>query len=152
MKLRTSAFARRRGNDSEQHASDSGNVVVEFIGLVAALLLPIVFVATSCWEVACSYFAVSSAAHAAGRAFVVTSSESDARLRVQRIEKVVMNEYGLSTRSLHSSISCSQKPCLTPGGLVTVAISRDLALSIPFFGQRHVTVWGTHSAVVDEAR
>ena len=131
---------------------ENGNVVVEFIGIVMALLVPITFVSTSCWEVARTYLALSSAAHASARAYVVTELESTAHSRSTRVVKAVLTERGIPVSSTHTKIVCSANPCLTPAGLVTVSIRRDVVISVPVFGKRSVIVWGTHTAVVDEAR
>ena len=134
-------------------SSDEGNVLVEFIGVIVALLIPISTIAGAATSIAQSYLATDVSARAASRAFVVSSSESRAKTNSRHAALVAFNDVDNSRSSASVAISCSKTPCLTPGGYVTVKVSRKVNLQLPMrFGARSILVSAKHTAVVDELR
>jgi hypothetical protein len=132
-------------------SNEEGNVLVEFIGVIVALLVPISIIAGACISIAQSYLATDVSARAASRAFVVSSSEARARTNSKSAALVSLND--LDTASASVAISCSKTPCLTPGGYVTVKVSRKINLQLPMkLGARSILVSTQHTAVVDELR
>jgi len=54
---------------------------------------------------------------------------------------------------MNTKISCTKNPCLSPGGFVTVKVSKDVKLNLPrALGSRTVVVTAQHTSVVDELR
>jgi hypothetical protein len=132
-------------------SNDEGNVLVEFIGVIVALLVPISIIAGACVSIAQSYLATDVSARTASRAFVVSSSEARARTNSKSAALVALND--LDTASALVAISCSKTPCLTPGSYVTVKVSRKVKLQLPMkLGARSIFVSAQHTAVVDELR
>ena len=56
--------------------TDDGNVIVEFIGITVALLVPLSIIASSSIMVANAYLSTDVSARTAARAFVVSSSDA----------------------------------------------------------------------------
>lgn len=133
--------------------SESGNVIIEFIGVVTALIIPLTVIATASVDVSKAYLGTEVAARAGSRSFVVSSSDSTARSHARSATKVAMEDHGVFDNSVLTSFICSDSPCLTPGGYVTVNVKKTVRLSLPAnFGDRSITVQSSHTAVVDEIR
>lgn len=134
-------------------SSEEGNVLVEFIGLIVALLIPISIIAGACVSIAQSYLATDISARSASRAFVVSSNEARAVTNSRRAAAATFKDFDISKSSASVAISCSKVPCLTPGGYVTVKVSRKVNLQLPLkLGPRSILVSAQHTAVVDELR
>ena len=133
--------------------SDDGNVILEFIGVVVALVVPLTFIAGACISVSQTYLATDAAARAASRAFVSASTDSRAQANARSAARIIMQDHGVLDTTLSTTISCSKTPCLLPSSYVTVVVKRNVKISLPsIFGNRYVTVKASHTGVVDELR
>lgn len=133
--------------------SDTGNVIVEFIGVTVALFLPLSIIANASMLVANSYLSTDISARTAARAFVVSSSDANGTRVANAAAKQVASDFHSQNSEVSTKISCSENPCLSPGGFVTVRVSKEVRLNLPrAFGSRSVIVSGQHTAVVDELR
>jgi hypothetical protein len=132
---------------------DKGNVIVEFIGVTVALLIPISIVASASLIVAQSYLATDMAARNGSRAFVISSNDATANQDARSAANLAMQDHKALDQNVSVSTTCTKNPCLTPGGFVTVTVSRKLDLSLPInLGSRSVSVSAQHTAIVDELR
>jgi hypothetical protein len=133
--------------------ADEGNVVVEFIGITVALLIPLTIISSSCIQVANSYLSAEVSARAAARAFVVSSNDTLGARAAKVSAGFTSQNLSSSEPSSTTRITCTKNPCLTPGGFVTVKVSKEVKLSLPeAFGTRSIFVSSQHTAVVDELR
>lgn len=134
-------------------SQDDGNVVVEFIGVTVAFLIPLSIIASSCIQVANSYLFTDASARTAARAYVVSMSDSVGARAANSAVALTADDFNTDDAGVSTKISCTSKPCLTPGGLVTVSISKQVRLDLPsVFGSRTVLVSSRHTAAVDELR
>lgn len=132
---------------------DDGNVIIEFIGITVALLIPISIVASASLTVAQSYLATDIAARNGSRAFVISSNDATASKNARSAAKLAMQDHNALDENVFVSSACTKNPCLTPGGFVTVTVSRHIDLSLPInLGSRSVQVSAQHTAIVDELR
>lgn len=131
---------------------DEGNVITEFIGVVIGLMIPVMFIATSCWTIVETELAMRTASESMARAYVVAPSEKVAVQRSRSILKLVLSDHGIASSQVRTRITCSQSPCLTAGAAVTVSLTRKTTASIPGFGSRTVTQSQSHTATVDQVR
>jgi Flp pilus assembly protein TadG len=129
-----------------------GNVVVEFVGVIVALLLPLSFLGGACWEVARTQLALRAAAHAASRAFVLSPSSSVATKRVAAVTSAVLRDAGVDVGKTRRSVVCTENPCLTPGGYVTVTLAQAVAIQLPGVGSWNAQIVATDTSVVDVLR
>jgi hypothetical protein len=137
----------------KQVVTDTGNVIVEFIGITVALLVPILVIANSSLSVAHAYVSTEIAARTAARAFVTSSTEVNATRSANLAVGMTAKDFGPSKFSMATKISCSKNPCLSPGGFVTVKVSKDVKLNLPHvLGSRTIVVAAQHTLVVDELR
>lgn len=133
--------------------SDAGNVIIEFIGITVALLVPLSIIASSSILVANAYLAADVSARTAARAYVVSSSDLNAMRAANSAVGLVSQDFNSQNSNKSVKISCTKKPCLSPGGFVTVRVSNEVKLNIPkALGSRSVFVSSQHTAVVDELR
>jgi hypothetical protein len=133
--------------------SDQGNVIVEFIGITVALLVPLSIIANSSILVANAYLATDVSARTAARAFVVSSSDANGSRAANSAAGLIAQDFDSRDAAITTKITCSKNPCLSPGGFVTVRVSKEVRLNLPrAFGSRSVVVASQHTAVVDELR
>ncbi|MDP4666977.1 MAG: hypothetical protein NWS06_03060 [Candidatus Nanopelagicales bacterium] len=133
--------------------SDNGNVIVEFIGVTVALLIPISIVASASLTIAQSYLATDVAARNGSRAFVISNNDATANNDARSAANLSMQDHKALDENVSVSTACSKNPCLTPGGFVTVTVSRQIDLNLPInLGSRSVLVSAQHTAIVDELR
>lgn len=132
---------------------EDGNVIVEFIGITVALLVPLSIIASSSILVANAYLATDVSARTAARAFVVSSSDANGSRAANSAAGLIAQDFDSRDAAITTKITCSKNPCLSPGGFVTVRVSKEVRLNLPrAFGSRSVVVASQHTAVVDELR
>lgn len=137
----------------KQLLPDDGNVIVEFIGVTVALLTPLAIIASACIQVANAHLFTEVSARTAARAYVVSSNDTVGARAANSATGLISNDFNANDSATNIKISCTKKPCLTPGGYVTVTISKQVRLDLPrVFGSRSVLVSSQHTAVVDELR
>jgi len=130
--------------------NEAGNVSLEFMAVVVALLIPLTFIAGAVSSVVKTNLAQESAARAGARAFVVAPTNQLAYLHARAVIATVLSDSGIQSSQVESTISCSQKPCFMRGGVVTVTINRDF--TVPVLGHwlnRHVLVTGSQSVIIN---
>jgi hypothetical protein len=133
--------------------SDDGNVIVEFIGITVALLVPLSIIANSSIMVASAFLSTELSARTAARAFVVSNSDAGGSRAANSAAGLVAQDLDAHNGPIKTKIFCSKKPCLSPGGYVTVRVSKEVVLNLPrALGSRSVIVSSQHTSVVDELR
>lgn len=136
-----------------QAKADDGNVIVEFIGITVALLVPLLIIASSSIMVANAYLSTDVSARTAARAFVVSGSDASGSRAANAAARLVAQDFDSRDAVVTTKITCSKKPCLSPGGFVTVRVRKEVKLNLPrAFGSRNIVVASQHTAVVDELR
>lgn len=134
-------------------AAEDGSAVVEFVFLAVLLLVPLVYLLLAAFQVQRAAYAASAAAREAGRGFVTAASGADAELRARAAADVALRDHGLDADSVGLSVTCSARPCLTPGAAVTVRIDTSVPLPlVPALLGRpaaSVAVHAEHREVVD---
>ncbi|MFC6152571.1 hypothetical protein [Nocardioides yefusunii] len=115
----------RRGRRDE-----SGSAVVEFVWVGLVLLVPVVWILLSVFEVQQGAFATTAAARSAGRAFVLAPDEATARQRAERVARQVLDEQGKESMPLVLEVRCSAGAgaCLSPSSTVTVVVRSGVEL------------------------
>lgn len=142
--------------------ADDGNAVVEFVILVALLMVPLVYLMLAVFRVQGAAYGITEAAREAGRAFVGADSTAAGYRRACTAAEVALQSQFTEadfdcTRNL--SISCPAAGCspsLQPGQTVRVRI--DLAVALPFlpaqvFGHpTGISLHSVHDEIVDSFR
>ena len=115
-----------------QRHDERGSAVVEFSWLALLLLVPLVYVMLAVFDVQRTSYGATTAARAAGRAFVIVPaglSEDEARERAFEAARLAMKDQGVELSSGELKISCDPA-CLEPGSTVTVVL--DTEVPLPF--------------------
>lgn len=116
----------RRGRDED------GSALVEFSWLAILLLIPLVWIVISVFEVQRGAFAVSGAARAAARAYALAPDDSTGSARGRAAARQVFADHGLVEPAL--SFSCPTRgedgSCHAPGAVIRVDVRSQVRLPL----------------------
>lgn len=130
-------------------ATDSGNVLIEFISIALLLIIPITYVAFQTAYVARTYVALTSISSLATRAFVIQPTDQRARqIAALEIARELRAQH-LTKQTFRTSITCTQSPCISPGGFVTLALSGKVKISVPFIKAVEIPLKSSQTLAVD---
>jgi hypothetical protein len=136
---------------------DRGSAVVEFCFLAVLLMVPLLYVLLTVFEVQAATYAVAAATREAGRAFTTTGKDGDPPLRAYQAANLAMGDHGLELAPGQLAIDCPEGTCTGGGAAVRVAIAVEVPL--PFLPAvldgavpASVRVEGTHLEHVDRFR
>lgn len=118
---------RRWGGAARLAADDEGSAVVEFVGLVLLLLVPLVYLVLVVGRLQAGSFAAEAAALGAARVFVASDEPAAAPSRALAAAGVALADQGFDDDPAAAvAITCSAA-CLAPGSEVTV----DVVVRVP---------------------
>jgi len=137
---------------------EGGTAIVEFVWLVILLLVPLLYIVLSVFEVQRSAYAASAAARSASRAYVGAPGQAAGYDRALVAARLAFADQGIDA-AFALTIRCRPRPdrCLTPGSTVIAEISTAARLPLVpdvFEGQaptvavsaRHPSPYGTFRA------
>lgn len=103
---------------------ERGSALIEVTWLSILLLVPLLYVVLSVFEVQRSAFAVNAATRAAGRAYTLAPSEAEAGTRARAAADVAMRDQGLDLSQGSMALGCRPSPrdCLSPGSVIHVRL------------------------------
>jgi len=122
--------------------ADDGNALVEFTYLAVLLMVPLVYVLLTVFQVQRAAFGTTEAARQAGRAFAKAPTTG-----------LALQDQGLADSS-HPVVSCLGGSCLQPGSRVQVTVAYQVRLPLlghVFGDSLHgvIPVTATHTEYVD---
>lgn len=119
-------IGRRRARDEE------GSALIEVTWLAILLLVPLVYVLISVFDVQRGSFAVSAASRAAGRAYTLADNDEQGRRAAREAARVALADQGLGRSSFDLTISCVPDPgdCFQPESVVTVRVRTQVKLPL----------------------
>lgn len=120
--IRPARILRRRRDER-------GSALVELVWLGLLLLVPLVWIVVSVFEVQRGAFAVSGAARAAARAYVLAPDAGTGQARAEAAARQVLTDHGLGGQGMDLSVSCGGEGCLAPGASVTVRLGTSVRLA-----------------------
>ncbi|HET7326144.1 MAG TPA: hypothetical protein VFJ14_02545 [Nocardioidaceae bacterium] len=111
---------------------DAGTAIVEVTWLTLLLLVPLIYLLLSVFQMQRAAFGVDAATRAAGRAYVLAPDVATAEQRAARAAAVAMADQGIALGADALSISCAPTPdaCLQPGSVVTVTLDAQVRLPL----------------------
>jgi hypothetical protein len=130
--------------------NQEGSALVELTWLTILLLVPLVYLVLSVFEVQRAAYGVTTASRAAGRAFVLAPDQAAGHSRAVHAAAVALRDQGLPPSADAVAITCEPDPtrCLQPGSVVVVSLELEVALPLvpSFFGDQApaVRVGSTH--------
>ena len=113
---------------SKRWTDDSGSASLEFLTVGLVLLVPLVYLVVAISVIQAAAFAVEGGARQAARVFVQAPDLATAQNSAQRALDFALADHGVTVPG-GISVSCSESPCLTRRGLVTVTV--QLVVPLP---------------------
>ncbi|WP_205474468.1 hypothetical protein [Nocardioides sp. SYSU D00038] len=115
-----------------QARDDRGSALVELVWLGVLLLVPMLWIVISVFEVQSGAFGVSGAARAAGRAFALAPDDATGRARAEAAARQVLDDHGLKDAPLDVTVTCRPFPrdCHAGTSVVTVRIASRVDLPL----------------------
>ena len=110
----------------------AGSALVELTWLSLLLLMPLLYIVLAVSAVQRSSFAVSAAARAAGRAYVLAPTQADGMVRARAAAVVALHDQGVDIGRADLRVSCTPSPgdCLSPGSVVHVVVAYPVPLPL----------------------
>jgi hypothetical protein len=129
---------------------EDGNAIVEFVYLAVSLMVPLVYVLTTAFQVQRAAFGVTEAARQAGRAYAQADTPAQGMAVASAAAQLAMRDQGIA---LGSGLDVGAPDGLAPGATVRVTVAHEVTLPIigGLFGEvePHIPVRATHAEVVD---
>ena len=124
---------RRRSRGDER-----GSALVELSWLGILLLVPLLWIVVSVFDVQRGAFGVSGAARAAGRAYALAPTDAEGRARANAAARQALEDQGVHGVPVSVTITCSPYPhdCHSGTSVITVRVASrvDLPLLPSFLG------------------
>jgi Flp pilus assembly protein TadG len=110
---------------------ERGSVLVELVWLGILLLVPLVYLMLSVFEVQRGAFAVSAAARAAGRAYAVADTDVAGERAARAAAAQALADQGLDGGAVRLRFSCAPADrCREPGSVITVVVESSVRLPL----------------------
>jgi Flp pilus assembly protein TadG len=115
-----------------ESADERGSALIEFTWLGILLLVPLVYIMLSVFEVQRGAFAVSAAARSAGRAYALAGTDVEGKADAEAVARLAMSDQGLAETPIEVVIRCSPQPqnCHTGGSTIRVAVHSQVTLPL----------------------
>jgi hypothetical protein len=111
--------------------TEQGSALVELTWLGVLLLVPLLWIVLSVFEVQRGAFAVSGAARAAGRAYALAPSDELGQARAQAAARQVLADQGVDDQPLGLVVTCAPAgDCHAAGAVVTVDLHSRVDLPL----------------------
>ena len=110
---------------------ESGSALIEVTWLAILLMVPLVYVLMSVFDVQRGAFGVSAASRSAARAYALADSDAEGRARARAAAGVALADQGFDG-DFDLDISCVPEPrsCLSPGSVITVVVRTQVDLPL----------------------
>ena len=130
---------------------DGGNAMLEFVYLSVLLMVPLVYVLTTVFQVQRAAFGVTEAARQAGRAYATADTADAGTARAQAAARIALRDQGLE---LGEPLQLIASDGVAPGSEVRVVVRHRVVLPLigGLFGDvvpPNIPVEASHMAVVD---
>lgn len=102
--------------------AERGSALVEVVWLGILLLVPVLWIVLSVFEVQRGAFAVTSAARSAARAYALADTDATGRDRAHRAIRTALADQGGDDRRFSFAVSCGGGDCHAPGAVITVRV------------------------------
>lgn len=109
---------------------EGGSAVVEIVWLGVLLLVPLLWIVLSVFEVQRGAFATTSAARSAARAYSLADSDAAGREQAQAAIRQAMADQGGGDQSFTFDVSCDGGDCHAAGTVITVKVWSGVQLPL----------------------
>ena len=122
----------------DRRRDEDGSALVELTWLGILLLVPLLWIVMSVFEVQRGAFGVSGAARAAARAYALAPTDAEGYQRAEAAARQALDDQGVHGVPVHVGIRCTPYPhdCHAGTSVITVVVTSgvDLPLLPAFFG------------------
>ena len=101
---------------------EDGTALVELVWLGILLLVPVIWIVLSVFEVQRGAFAVTSAARSAARAYSLAETDPAGEVRARAAIRQALDDQGGEGRAFRFDISCGAGDCHVAGAVITVRV------------------------------
>lgn len=108
-----------------------GSGLVEVVWMSILLLLPLLWVVLSVFEVQRGSFGVSGAARAAARAYALAPNDVAGERRAAAVARRALADQGLDDVPVHVTVTCSPYPHDCHSGTSVITVRVDSAVTLP---------------------
>ena len=110
---------------------ERGSALIEVTWLAILLLVPLVYVLISVFDVQRGAFGVSAASRAAGRTYALADTDAEGRSHARSAARVALADQGFEG-GFDLDITCTPLPrsCLSPGSVITVVVRTRVDLPL----------------------
>ena len=112
---------------------DAGSALVEFSWLAIILLVPLIWIVISVFEVQQGAFATSAAARAAGRAYALAPDDATGEARATAAVRQVLADQGTPGQQATVSVRCDAPGDSCHVGTSVITVTVDSGVELPFF-------------------
>jgi hypothetical protein len=116
----------------KRRRTEQGTALIEVTWLSVLLLVPLLYVVVSVFEVQRSAFAVNAATRAAARAYSLAPSQAEGSARARAAAAVAMEDQGLDLSDGSLGMGCEPDTgdCLSPGSVIHVRLAYSVPLPL----------------------
>ena len=112
---------------------DRGSALVEFSWLAIILLVPLIWIVISVFEVQQGAFATSAAARAAGRAYALAPDDHTGEQVARDVVRQVLADQGTPGQQARVEITCEAPGGNCHVGTAVITVHVDSGVDLPFF-------------------
>ena len=126
------SLGRATDRAGEDRAGEHGSALVELVWLGILLLLPMVWIVLSVFQVQRGAFGVSAAARSAARAYALAPDDRTGYARAREVARVALADQGIDGAHFTLEVSCTPYPrdCHSGTSVITVRIDSGVALPL----------------------
>lgn len=140
---------------SRKAARERGNALVEFTWLAILLMVPLVYLMLTVFQVQKAAYAMEAASREAARGFVTADDGADPKARAYAAARLAASDQGVELSADQVDVECDD--ACGPGDTVRVRVTTEVPLPfVPEFLSDRVSasvpVEATHNQVVDVYR
>jgi hypothetical protein len=110
--------------------ADDGSALVELVWLGILLLVPVLWIVLSVFEVQRGAFAVTSAARLAARAYALADTDAAGREQARAAIRQALDDQGGQAQAFTFDVRCASGDCHQPGAVITVDVRSGVQLPL----------------------
>jgi hypothetical protein len=110
---------------------EEGSALIEVVWLSLVLMVPLVYILMSVFDVQRGAFGTSTAARAAGRAYSLADSDAEGQRSARAAARLALDDQGV-TEDFDLRVTCVPDPadCHVPGSTITVRVVTHVTLPL----------------------
>lgn len=112
---------------------EAGSALIEFSWLAIILIVPLIWVVISVFQVQQGAFATSAAARAAGRAYALAPDDATGAARARAAVEDVLADQGVPGQRASVRVSCEAPDDNCHVGTSVITVTVDSGVDLPFF-------------------